>query len=325
MFSEDSRVANWLTHLGVQFKYVDDIKYNSLEPTWEQQNLGRSQAKKDEAILEYASRMEAGSAAPAPIIHPTGRGNAVLDGVQRLCAWSFLGGTSFPAYVVTSDSLLSTMKIRVLANHILAGHPEPTEWSRKRAIQMLVIEGGMSMEEVARLGGWTLKSVQDDKLHMDYNSAIIHVGGPSDLGKGIVLKIAEAAKLDDFRLAAEPVAAFCRDLKEGRFTNGESEPFIRAFFKVPRKDRGAVHDIFVENLEDFRSHPEIEARLQGRRNSRLAPDVKLRKAFRVCLTIISEMVDDGAYIPYVEEYHQIWSQVDEKIKQLAKTRRKQKA
>ena len=64
MFAKDSRVENFLTHMGVGWKYVNDFKYDNLEPTWEQQNLGRSQAKMEEAILEYASRMEAGSPAP---------------------------------------------------------------------------------------------------------------------------------------------------------------------------------------------------------------------------------------------------------------------
>jgi len=309
--------------MGVTWKWVDDNAYSRLEPTWEQQNLGRSVAKKEEAILEYATRMEAGSAAPGPIIHPTDRGLSVLDGVQRLCAWQLNGGTRFPAYVIETDSLLTSMKIRVLANHLLAGHPEPTEWSRKRAIQMLVIEGGMSMEEVARLGGWTLKSCEDDKLHMDYNAAIIHVGGPSDLGKGIVLKIASKAKMDDFRIAGDVLADFTRDLKEGGFTNGESSPFIDTFFRVSRKDRSALHDAFKENLAEFREHPEIMARLQGRRNSRLSPDVRLRKQFRSCITVLDELIENDTHIPWVDEFRQLLGEIDTKLKALA-GRRKQK-
>lgn len=324
MFARDNRVERWLEHMGVTFKWVDDNPYSELEKTWEQQNLGRSEAKKEEAILEYATRMEAGSAAPGPIIQSTGRGLTVLDGVQRLCAWQLNGGTRFPAYVVETDSLLTSMKIRVLANHLLAGHPEPTEWSRKRAIQMLVIEGGMSMEEVARLGGWTLKSVQDDKKHMDYNAAIIHVGGPLDLAKGVVMVIAEHCKMDDFRIAGDVLADFTRDLKEGRFTNGESAPFIKSFFKVPRKDRGAIHDAFAENLADFREHPEVQARLQGRRNSRMAPDVRLRKQFRSCITVLDELLDNGVVVPWVQEYKQLWEEVDEKLKMLASARKRVK-
>ena len=323
MFAKDSRVENFLTHIGVTWRWVDDLSYKALEPNWDYNNRGRSQAKKEDAILEYASRMESGSSAPGVIVRGVADTIqlAVLDGVQRLCAGELRNYTRFGGYVVVTDSDLTASKIRVLANHLLAGHPEPTDWTRQKAVEVLIIEGGMSVEELMYLGGWTRDAIEKDKTYLDWSAPLVHIGGPDNLAKGLILNIAKHAKMDDLRVAPKPIAQFCRDLKKAKLTNGESEPFIKDFFTVNRKDRKGIFDQFEEKLADFHDNEEVSTRLEGRVNGRQKPDIKLRRSMRAVATVIDELLASDEMIPYMDEYYQLWNQIDGKLKQLA-TRRK---
>jgi len=196
-----------LTQFGVAWRYTNNVRYEQLTANWEQANFGRESATVEAVILEYAARTESGSSAPAPILRKTATGYDVLDGVQRLSSEKLLGTTDFSAYVVDTDSELVALKIRVFANHLLAGHPEPSEWNRKTAIQKLIIEGGMSIDEVARLGGWNRKSIEEEKLCMDIGFAVRCAGGPVSMAKYVLLKMAKYMKLDDFVVA--PKNIFC--------------------------------------------------------------------------------------------------------------------
>lgn len=318
MFCKDSRQENFLTQFGVKWKYTNATTFEQLAPTWEQANMGRAQAKVDAVILEYAARTEAGSSAPAPILRKSSRGYEVLDGVQRLCAEKFLGTTMFTAYVVETDSDLMATQVRVFANHLLAGHPESADWNRKRIVQLLVIEGGMSIDEVARIGGWKAKDVEEEKLAMDFGFAIRCIGGPEQLPKGVLLTIAANAKMDDFKIASVPIAEFCSDLKRARFSNGESEGYIREFFGINRSNRKTIFEQLQRRLEKFRDESEVRARLAGRGPQRRQPDIKLRSAMKVVLTITEEFLRVGENIVYLDEFHLLWNQVDTNLKHLGR-------
>ena len=179
MFTKDSRVENFLTHMGVSWRYCDDLAYADLAVNWDYVNHGRNRARLEDAILEYAMRMETGSAAPGVIVQGLIPPRPVLDGVQRLCAGAFRNYTRFAGYIVDTDSNLTATKIRVLANHLLAGHPEPSEWTRSKAVELLVIAGGMSIDEVASLGGWPRDAVERDKIYLDWSPALVHIGAPT--------------------------------------------------------------------------------------------------------------------------------------------------
>jgi len=318
MFCKDSRQENFLTAFGVAWKYMNAIKYSDLSPNWEQANLGRSEATVSEIVLEYAARTEAGSSAPAPILRRTAKGYDVSDGVQRLSAEQLLGTTIFSAYVVDTDSDLTADKIRVMANHLLSGHPESNEWNRRRAIEVLINDGGMSIDEVARLGGWKRKDVEQDKTYIDFGFAIRCIGGPQVMTKGVVMALADHAKLDDFRVAPKPIAEFCDDLKRGRFSNGESVPFVKAFFDVNRAARKTLHDQFTKRLETFRDDPEVQIRLSGRSPQRRKDDIRLRAAMKAAKTVTDDLVQVGATIVYLDEFYQLWNQVDANLKRLGK-------
>lgn len=135
MFTKDSRTENFLTQMGVEFRYTNAIKFSDLSKDWGERNLARPVPKRDEAIIEYASLMDSGSAAPAPILHKGPNGHEILDGVQRIAAAELAGYTNLAAYVVECDSLNVITAIRVLANARLQGRPEPPEWTRRRAVE----------------------------------------------------------------------------------------------------------------------------------------------------------------------------------------------
>ena len=87
MFTNDSRTENFLTAIGVKFEYVNGLRLpDDFATGWNTENIGRPVAVREDAVIEYAALMEAGSAAPAPILSRTERGLRVLDGVQRLSA-----------------------------------------------------------------------------------------------------------------------------------------------------------------------------------------------------------------------------------------------
>ena len=318
MFAKDSRQENFLTHIGVTWRYADDLEYKSLAPSWREHNQGRSRAKVEEAIMEYAARMEAGSAAPSPIVRPNSGVLDILDGVQRLSAGELRGYTRFAGYVVETESPLTAVKIRVLANHLLAGHPEANEWNRRQAIQMLVIEGGLSIEEVARAGGWNVKDVQEDKTFLDWQWALKHIGVEEPPCKSILLAIDKHGRLDDLRVAPEPIRDFCKDLKRGKFSNGDAEPYIKDFFVVDRKNRKRLHDQFTKHLDKFHQQSDVVARLEGRGPNRRSGDIKLRGAMKTVLTMVEALETSGEEIAYMEEYFQLWNQVRDGLAKLNK-------
>ena len=87
MFTTDSRTENFITALGVKLEYRNGLKFpDDFATGWNTENIGRPVAVREDAVIEYATLMEAGSAAPAPILCESENGLRVLDGVQRLSA-----------------------------------------------------------------------------------------------------------------------------------------------------------------------------------------------------------------------------------------------
>ena len=323
MFAKDDRTEQFLNHLGVKWKYTNDLEYAALRPTWDQANLGRSRARVEDAMLEYAERTKAGSSPPAPIVRVMGRQLDVLDGVQRLGAGQLCDETRFSAYIITTDSELMARTIRVMANHHLnGGYGEPAAWTRRQAVELLVIQGGMSPEEVSRLGGWKLADVVDDRAYAEWSLRIRQIGGP-ELPKGIVLNIASHAQPDDLSKAPKPIAAFCDSLKRGKFTNGDSERPVREFFDGVQRKKGRLHEEFSERLERFNSDPDVQAHFERRPNPR-DPATKLLAALKTAKTVVESLAKQRCVITYPEECFLILHQIEAGVKELqtlAKTAR----
>lgn len=319
MFVKDERTDAFIKRFGVIWRYSNKVAWDQLIPNWRQVNLGRSRAKVEDAVLEYASREEKGkSFPPAPILWAKESGWQVLDGVQRLFAQELLGVKEFSAYLVTTDSDLLAHKIRVFANQQLnGGHCDEPQWTKRQAIQILVIDGGDSLAEVARIGGWELPGMEEDLRYLETNFKLRCAGAPEGMFKGIVLAIADQLNPDDLKKAPKPIAEFCRDLKRGRFGNGESAPYVNAFFTAERK-RGNLHEQFTENLERFHKDKEVKTRLEGRAPSRRNADVKLRSVLRSVLTVTEELVAAEEEIVYLDEFFQLLNQIKTNIQKIGR-------
>jgi len=319
MFCKDSRTEQFLTQLGVEWKYVDKIKYEQLAPNWESQNLGRPKARIEEAMIEYGTLMESGSPAPAPILQDAENFFPVLDGVQRLGGGQLIGCTSFPAYIVSASEDIARL-IRILSNHRLqGGYSETAQWSLQQAVAHLVVAMGMSCQEVARLGGWKSAAVEKEEQYQRLSFKIRCIGGPEELNKGIVEQIGKVVDFDAIEAAKEPVAQFCQDLKRGRFGNGEAKPYIDQFFDATAKiPKGKLHKELTRRLDVFHADREVKTRLDGRPSQRRDPETKLRGAMRTLLTVTEEVLKTKTEIPYVDEFFQLLNQIRANLQKLGK-------
>lgn len=315
MFAKDSREENFLTQFGPPWKYSNRITWNMLAKNWDAVNWGRSKVKIDEAILEYATLMEAGSPAPAPILWARESGHDVLDGLQRLGAERLMGSTQFSAYVIQTDSPQLARAIRVFANlRLQGGHQDGAQWTLRQAVQVLVIEEGMSIEEVARMGGWKKEAVEREKTVCTWGFAIRKIGGPAnqDNWKGVILNLAEHAKLKDLELAQKPIGVFLNELKRAKFTNGQTQPYIQAFFgNLNRKKPKGMHRQCERRLEKFLEDPEVQARLTDRGTSPRKPEIQLRSQLKTCETVAAKFAKNPRIqIRYVDEYFHILGQIE---------------
>jgi hypothetical protein len=314
------------------------VKASDLVPNW-QTNPARPKAMRDDAIEHYASQMENGSPPPGPILRKVMVDGEpkydVADGVQRITALvDYLKVNEFYAYVYETDSENLAATIRMIANVVLQGYPEPVQWTKRQAIQTLVIERGMSLEELAHHSGWKKPDLETLRTVLTWSFALRCAGAPAGaapsegLGDGIVLAIARNAKMEDLKLAPKPIAAFCHDLKNGKFTNGSginsAIPYVVDFFSGIDRKKSAKprHKQFDRKHQDFRRNKEVATRLEGRRTSRRSAEGQLRHVIKTCVTVTSELASSGAAVPYMEEFFQLWNQVDRNLKSLAKNKPK---
>lgn len=316
MFTKDSRTETFLTQMGVEFAYVSGITFAKLAPTWNTKNLARPVAVRENAVAEYAALMEMGSPAPATILHATPNGYDVLDGVQRLSAAQLAGYSLFPAYVVQCESSAVVSAIRVIANARLQGHAEPPEWTRRRAVELLVIQGGMTAAEVARMGGWRATDIAELAKSMEWGFVIRAIGGP-DLPDSISSLVAGVTSQEALRKNAKPAAEFLSLVKEAKLSAADAAPFIAEFF-----EGNPSFKTLGERVEIFSQEPEIDTRLHGRRAGPMPPDVKLRSALKTALTILAEARAQSSEMPYIDEFFRLTKRINDQLHALAPRHRK---
>lgn len=316
MFTKDTRTETFLTQMGVEFSYVSGIKIADLASTWNTKNLARPVAVRENAVAEYATLMELGSPAPATILHVTPNGYDVLDGVQRLSAAQRSGCSLFPAYVVKCESTAVVSAIRVVANARLQGHAEPADWTRRRAVELLVIQGGMTPAEVARMGGWRAADIAEQARAMEFGFVVRAIGGP-ELPDSIATLVADAVTPDWLRKHAKPSAEFLTLVKAAKLSAADAEPFIADFF-----EGSPSFATLRERVEEFSNEPEINTRLHGRQSGPRPPDVKLRSALRAALTALAEMREQGGEVRHVDEFFQLTKRINEQLHALAPRHRK---
>lgn len=328
MFCKSNDEENFLTRFGVTWRYSNKETFGTLVPGWDVVNFGRPKARVEDAMLEYAERSKAtGSSGPAPVLRITGRqsqdgspnGREVLDGVQRLGGQHLLNVTTFSAYLVETDSDLKARQIRVSANAILHGHQESPEWTRRQVVQQLIIEGKMSVEEVARMFGWNPKAVEEERVFLNTGFRIRCIGGPEGLTKGVILQLAEHFQSEDFDKAAKPISAFCQDLKTGKFTNGDVAVHIEKFCTVKRGGKLPLHQQFATRLEEFRADESVQVRLTDKRapNHRRF-DTNLLSFLKSAKTAADKLVAERFPMPYPEECFTLLNQIESRVRELQK-------
>lgn len=317
MFTKDSRTENFLTQMGVAFTYSNAVTIADLSPGWSERNLARPVAKREEAVVEYATLMESGSAAPAPILVSTAAGYEVLDGVQRIAAAELAGFTKLSAYLVTCDSDDVLTAIRVLANARLQGRPEPPEWTRRRAVEILVVQKGLSAAEVAKMGGWRLSDVEKTAIALDWGFKIRCIGGPNELSDVMIEAIARRTSQEEITKSPAVVSEFLNMLKQGQFSAADAEPFLEQFFQ-PIAKASKSHVVYQERLEEIKQDPEVMTRILGRKGAAMRQDVNLRRILKSAATVLDEMADSDEPVPYIDEFFRLLNVLKEKLHQVAK-------
>jgi hypothetical protein len=314
MFTSDSRTENFLTSLGIKFEYRNGILLpKDFVKGWDKDNLGRPVPVREDAVFEYAALMEGGSPAPATILHETENGYAVLDGVQRLSAAELRQETRISAYVVITNADDSLAAIRVLANARMQGRAEPAEWTRRRAVDVLVVQRDMSVSEVAKMGGWKPGDVKRIADAIRMQNRILAVGGP-ELSDAILVELKpyiESGSL--LESAKDPLINFMKGIKQARLSASDSIDYIASFFQ-PLPKNSNPYKTYVERVELFQADPEIHARITGRRTTELPKDIVLLRALKTAETVADQLIAHGEKIKNVDEFYRIMNNISRKLK-----------
>lgn len=317
MFTTDSRTENFLTTIGVKYEYINGLLLpGDFEPGWNTENIGRPVPVREDAVIEYAALMEAGSAAPAPILCKTEIGLRVLDGVQRLSAAELNQTTRVSAYVVQTDSEDSLSSIRVLANARMQGRAEPAEWTRRRAVEVLVVQRGMSHAEVAQMGGWKPFDIKRIAESIEIQTRITNAGGP-ELPDAMLAELRPHIQANSaIEQASEPVVGFMQTLKQSRISTADAMPYIASFFS-PLPKSANPFKVYSERLESLHEDPEIKSRLTGRQCPELPKDVVLLRTLKAAETVVDDIVMHGMRVSNVDEFFHILDRLTRQLKTIA--------
>lgn len=325
MFTTDSRTENFLTAMGVKFEYVNGILLpKDFASGWNTENIGRPVAVREDAVIEYAALMESGSAAPAPILYKSPDGYRVLDGVQRISAAELNQTTRISAYIVNTDSDDALAVIRVLANARMQGRAEPAEWTRRRAVEVLVVGRKMSHAEVAAMGGWKTSDVKRIADAIELQQRISNVGGP-DLPDVLLNEL--KPYLDGRSLleqATEPTVGFLQTLRQSRISASDATPYIEQFF-APMVKGANPYAALNERLADIHDDPEIKSRLTGRQCTELPKDVVLLRTLKTAETVLTSIITHGGRIPNIDEFFRLIDRIDRQLKSVAPNKKPQTA
>lgn len=319
MFTTDSRTENFLTTIGVRYEYSNGLLLpSSFAPGWDSENIGRPVAIREDAVIEYAALMDSGSAAPAPILHQTQEGFRVLDGVQRLSAAALNQITRISAYIVQTESEDLLAMIRVLANARMQGRAEPAEWTRRRAVEVLVVQRGMSPAEVAQMGGWKQTEVKRIADAIELQAKLAHHGAP-ELSDAMLHELRPYIGTN-IEQAAAPVVGFLHTLKKTRISAPDATQFIESFF-APLPKAANPFKTLTERLEEIHEDPEIRTRLTGRAATELAKDVVVLRALKTAATVLDEIETHGLKVANVDEFFRIVANITKQLKNLSQPKR----
>lgn len=324
MFTTDSRTENYLNQMGVKWKYTNAIRFSNLAAGWDTKNIARPVVVREDAVEEYAALTMSGSMAPAPILAVTQSGLDVVDGIQRLTAAQLCNETSISAYVVECDSKELLATLHVMSNARLQGRAEPMEWTRRRAVEILVCDLGMSCEEVAKIGGWRVQDIESIAKAVEYRKVIESIGGPINLPDSILSIVSKNADKQNVLLSGTVGAEFFAVLKRSGFSAEDAEPHIEEFFQPVAKVANC-RKVYSERLGEFLSDPDVEVRVKGRKGCVMPPDIKLRRGMKVVIGVIDDIKKSGCDLVGADEFFKLTQQIREGIHELSSKHKKRAA
>lgn len=308
----DSRAERFLGSIGARFKWVNDLSFSDLEKNWDAKNLGRSAPRDECAIKHYGQLLHQGSPAPGMILgdDESGHGLSVLDGVQRLVSIELSGCSVFSAYVVYSTSNLTFKKIRVVANSRLqGGHQETAEWSITQAVRELILLEGLSVADVAELGGWPpsklRRKVEDQKCIMMVECC----GGPT-----ITEALASRIRASSNGVQLEDIPDITRELTTiltNKCTSAEeSQSYLEEFFARPGNKMPGRNE-WLRRLDNLRHG------LQ-RPKTTLPAETKFNASLIRCVNSVKALVASGDIITGCEDYYRKLNIIRDQLKEMEK-------
>jgi hypothetical protein len=327
MYTNDSRNENFLRDMGGKWEYTNQTKLTWFRPGWEHENIGRTRAQIEEAVSEYEKLYDRGSIGPAPIIwfNPEIDFHEILDGFQRIKVVERKNLTTFPSYVLLTDSAALAQKIKIFANlRLQGGYQDPADWTMGNAVSRLVNEGLATCQEVADMGGWSVSTVRDKKAVMDLQMLVTSVGGPTKMAESTLRIIGKHSVDSDFNNAPVAIAGFCNDIQKMKLSTQAAEGHIAQFFGINRK-KGKIFDQFSKKLKEFRADEEVSARLINPTRSRhraMSAEGSMLRALKSALTSTIKVIEKEEPISDMPEFFQIWNKVKTNLHKIEKYSRR---
>ena len=217
-------------------------------------------------------------------------------------------------------------KIRLFANHRLhGGHQPASEWTLERVIEMALDKGIMSLEEVAATGGWSVSTVRDKKLVMDFRHAVFSVGGPERMTDACLRVVAKHAKLRDFVDAPESMCGFFNDIRRMKMSADDSEPYIEEFFNINRS-KGSVFSQFRTKLAEFHEDEDVTCRLAdpARRGGTMTAEGRLIKQLKALQTVASDILNKKEAVGGFDRFYHRITGIRKTIQQIERMNKKKR-
>ena len=296
MFVIDSKVENWLTQMGVPYKYVQNLRFDQLVPNWEAINQGRPDGvpKDDDIILQYASaQSQPGAAFPAPILGRAADGLEVLDGIQRLSAALLNDHKVFNAYVIESDNPGIRASVRICSNSILNGRPPSQEWTVSRVIDVLYEQHRLSPTDCSMWSGIHLNRINDEigsrdgALWMKANGIDMTLKPANQ--KGFQSAFSKRFPMAERERCGKELVKIIKSMQDYRATNKDVDDLFELFTDFKPQKGVPLGSQLNAKFEEVISRPEIKARMMGRR--KLSPIEDVQRAVASAVTVMRKAAE----------------------------------
>jgi DNA-binding Lrp family transcriptional regulator len=146
----DPHVEQLLHEHGVaEYSYDEAIGLRSIDLEASARNQARFQSIHEDQVILYAEALESGEELPPIVVYRNGSGkHIVIDGNHRIQAHLVADRKNIMGYVVKHITPAQVLTLTFEAN---ARHGLPTSMAERLAQAMILVEGGASAREAARM------------------------------------------------------------------------------------------------------------------------------------------------------------------------------